>query len=126
MEVHIPSTLENLSVVRAMVRTYLKNHKIAEEDIVHLISVVDELATNAIEHAYQDCLGEVIINIYKEEGKIYLFVEDYGTGYDNTKESKEEGGLGLVLAQKMVDLFEIIKKERGTVFKIEKRVREAI
>lgn len=126
VEVHIPSSLENLSVVRAMIRTYLQNHHIAEGDVVQLLSVVDELATNAIEHAYQNQLGEVIINIEKEGSKIRLFVEDSGAGYDDKKVSKEEGGIGLILARKLVDIFEIIKKEQGTVFRIEKEVKEVI
>lgn len=126
MEVHIPSSLENLSVVRAMIRTYLKNHHIEEGDAVQLLSVVDELATNAIEHAYHNKQGEVIIHIEKIGTKVKIFVEDHGSGYDARKISKEEGGIGLVLARKLVDMLEIIKKEQGTVFKIEKEVREAI
>lgn len=126
MEVHIPSSLENLSFARSMVRTYLQNHRIEEGDTVQLLSVVDELATNAIEHAYQNQQGEVIINIQKEGNKIKIFVEDHGVGYDDRKGSKEEGGIGLILARKLVDMFEIVRKEQGTVFKIEKEVREAI
>ena len=109
-----------------MIRTYLQNHHIAEGDVVQLLSVVDELATNAIEHAYQNKLGEVIINIEKDGSKVRLFVEDSGSGYDDKKVSKEEGGIGLILARKLVDIFEIIKKEQGTVFRIEKEVREAM
>ena len=126
VEVHIPSSLENLSVVRAMIRTYLQNHHIAEGDVVQLLSVVDELATNAIEHAYQNKLGEVIINIEKDGSKVRLFVEDSGSGYDDKKVSKEEGGIGLILARKLVDILKNKKKEQGTVFRIEKEVREAI
>ncbi len=126
VEVHIPSSLENLSVVRAMIRVYLQNHHIVEGDIVQLLSVVDELATNAIEHAYQNQLGEVIINIEKEGSKIRLFVEDNGLGYNDKKASKEEGGMGLILARKLVDILEIVRKEQGTVFRIEKEVREVI
>lgn len=35
-----------------MIRIYLKAHKVDETDEVQLLSIVDELATNAIEHGY--------------------------------------------------------------------------
>lgn len=56
-----------------MIRAYLQNHHCRGRCSAAL-SVVDELVTDAIEHAYQNQLGEVVINIEKEGSKdpIYL------------------------------------------------------
>ena len=123
IKIFIPSFLGSLSTVRAMVRVYLREHNISELDEVQILSVVDELTTNAIEHAYSYSEGEieVVLNIYKET--VFLTVEDFGKGYDEGLDSKEDGGFGLSIARKLVDDFKIEKKEKGTIFRVEKKIR---
>lgn len=122
----VPSCLSSLSTIRAMIRTYLREHKISKTEEVQLVSVADELATNAIEHAYKTEKGEIkiILNFYK--GTFFLAVEDYGSGFLEDAAIKEDGGMGLLIAKKLVDVFEIKKKSKGTIFKIKKRIREAV
>ena len=123
IKIFIPSFLGSLSTVRAMVRVYLREHNISELDEVQILSVVDELTTNAIEHAYSYSEGEieVVLNIYKET--VFLTVEDFGKGYNEGLDSKEDGGFGLSIARKLVDDFKIEKKEKGTIFRVEKKIR---
>ena len=123
IKIFIPSFLRSLSTVRAMVRVYLREHNISELDEVQILSVVDELTTNAIEHAYSYSEGEieVVLNIYKET--VFLTVEDFGKGYNEGLDSKEDGGFGLSIARKLVDDFKIEKKEKGTIFRVEKKIR---
>ena len=123
IKIFIPSFLGSLSTVRAMVRVYLREHNISELDEVQILSVVDELTTNAIEHAYSYSEGEieVVLNIYKET--VFLTVEDFGKGYNEGLDSKEDGGFGLSIARKLVDDFRIEKKEKGTIFRVEKKIR---
>ena len=123
IKIFIPSFLGSLSTVRAMVRVYLREHNISELDEVQILSIVDELTTNAIEHAYSYSEGEieVVLNIYKET--VFLTVEDFGKGYDEGLDSKEDGGFGLSIARKLVDDFKIEKKEKGTIFRVEKKIR---
>ena len=126
IKIFIPSFLGSLSTVRAMVRVYLREHNISELDEVQILSVVDELTTNAIEHAYSYSEGEieVVLNIYKET--VFLTVEDFGKGYDESLDSKEDGGFGLSIARKLVDVFKIEKKSKGTIIKVEKKIKEAV
>ena len=115
VKMFIPSFLSSLSTVRAMVRVYLRE-----------LSVVDELTTNAVEHAYSNDKGEIeiVLNFYKKT--IFLTVEDFGKGYDENLDSKEDGGFGLSIARKLVDVFEIEKKSKGTIIKVEKKIKEAV
>ena len=126
IKIFIPSFLEGLSTVRAMIRVYLREHKISELDEIQLLSVVDELTTNAVEHAYSYDKGEIeiVLNFYKKT--IFLTVEDYGKGYDESLDSKEDGGFGLSIARKLVDVFKIEKKSKGTIIKVEKKIKEAV
>lgn len=122
----IPSSLENLSLIRALVKTYLEVQHINEKDIFQLLSVVDELSTNVVEHGYKYKPGDIILEIQKSNDIIQLIVEDNGIGFDEEKLSKEEGGTGLYIARAIADNFKIEKKLNGTLFKIEKRIKEAV
>ncbi|MCF2671987.1 ATP-binding protein [Fusobacterium varium] len=122
----IPSSLENLSLIRALVKTYLEVQHINEKDIFQLLSVVDELSTNVVEHGYKYKSGDIILEIQKSNDIIQLIVEDNGIGFDEEKLSKEEGGMGLYIARAIADNFKIEKKLNGTLFKIEKRIKEAV
>lgn len=122
----IPSSLENLSLIRALIKTYLEVQHINEKDIFQLLSVVDELSTNVVEHGYKYKPGDIILEIQKSNDIIQLIVEDNGIGFDEEKLSKEEGGMGLYIARAIADNFKIEKKLNGTLFKIEKRIKEAV
>lgn len=120
----VSSALENLSVIRSLIKTYLNLHNIEERNIMEILTIVDELATNVVEHGYQYQPGELIITVEKDNNIIRLVVEDNGIGFDDEKLSKEEGGMGLKIAKKMSDNFKIEKKLNGTKFKVEKKIKE--
>lgn len=124
IKILLSSALENLSVIRTLIRTYLKLHKVEERNIMEILTITDELATNVVEHGYQYQPGDLIISMEKEGNLIRLVVEDNGVGFDDSKMSKEEGGMGLRIARKMADSFKIEKKVNGTKFKVEKKIKE--
>ena len=126
IKIFIPSFLEGLSTVRAMIRVYLREHNISKLDEIQLLSVVDELTTNAVEHAYSDSQGEIEVVLNYYNNTIFLTVEDFGRGFDESLDSKEDGGFGLSIARKLVDVFEIEKKRKGTIIKVEKKIKEAV
>lgn len=121
VKITVPSSLENLSLIRALVKSYLEFHKVETKDIFQLLTVVDELATNVVEHGYQYNPGDIIIEVEKLNDLIVLIVEDNGIGFDDSKVSKEEGGMGLFLARSIADNFKIEKKINGTIFRVEKK-----
>ena len=69
--------------------------------------------------------GDIILEIQKSNDIIRLVVEDNGVGFDEEKLSKEEGGMGLFIARTIADDFKIEKKLNGTLFRVEKKVKEA-
>lgn len=88
--------------------------------------MVDELIINVVEYVYSYDKGEIeiVLNFYKKI--IFLIVEDFGKGYDESLDSKEDGGFGLLIVRKLVDVFKIEKKIKGIVFKVEKRIKEVV
>ncbi|MBC2856460.1 MAG: ATP-binding protein [Cetobacterium sp.] len=124
IRLYVPSSLKNLSLIRALARTYLELQKLDQKDIMQILSIIDELSTNVVEHGYQYQPGDIIIELQKQGDTIYLIVEDNGVGFDEEKKSKEEGGMGLFIAKAIADDFRIEKKLNGTKFKVEKKIRE--
>ncbi|MGL5052030.1 MAG: ATP-binding protein [Cetobacterium sp.] len=126
IKLYVPSSLKNLSIIRAMTKTYLEHQKVDQKDIMKILSIVDELATNVIEHGYEYKTGDIIIELQKNNDVIHLVVEDNGIGFDESKISKDEGGMGLFLAKAMADNFKVERKINGTKIKVEKKVKEEV
>ena len=109
VKITVPSSLENLSLIRAMVKTYLELHQVSQRDVFQLLSVVDELSTNVVEHGYEYKPGDIILEIQKSNDIIRLVVEDNGVGFDvkelekkEQKADKKHTHIGLVNTQQML------------------------
>lgn len=122
----VPSSLKNLSLIRAMVKAYFEHEKICENDTFQLLTVIDELSTNVVEHGYKYNSGNINIKLERKNSFVSIVVEDDGVGFDDNKLSKEEGGLGLQIARKVADSFKIEKKINGTLFRLEKKIKEVV
>jgi len=122
----VPSSLKNLSLIRAMVKAYFEHEKICESDTFQLLTVIDELSTNVVEHGYKYNSGNINIKLERKNSFVSIVVEDDGVGFDDNKLSKEEGGLGLQIARKVADSFKIEKKINGTLFRLEKKIKEVV
>ena len=122
----VPSSLKNLSLIRTMVKAYFEHEKICESDAFLLMAVIDELSTNVVEHGYKYNSGNINIKLKKRDSFICIVVEDDGVGFDDNKLSKDEGGLGLQIARKVADSFKIEKKINGTLFRLEKKIKEVV
>lgn len=125
----VPSSLELLSLIRSTVKNYLEISDVEQKFIYQLLSVVDELATNAIEHGYNYSAEKnlfVTVRLDVQGDEVVIEVEDFGEGFKGEGHSKEEGGMGLNIVRGMVDRFEMIEKEKGLTIKVYKRIEEGI
>lgn len=79
-----------------------------QRDVFQLLSVVDELSTNVVEHGYEYKPGDIILEIQKSNDIIRLVVEDNGVGICEEKLSKEEVN-GSFIARAIAGDFKIEK-----------------
>ena len=85
----VPASLRLMSLVRSTIKNYLEIEKVSNSEISKLLSVVDELATNAVEHGYDyDEKDMLVIRVIKETTKIVIEVEA-GRGYRNNQFLKD-------------------------------------
>jgi serine/threonine-protein kinase RsbW len=125
MNLKVSSSYQVLGVVRNAVRNYLEAEKVETKDIYKILSIVDELSTNVVEHAYEPEATEktLDVSLEKSDDVVFVSVEDYGYGFKGEGQSKAEGGMGLNIVRGLVDHFEIVKKDSGTKVKISKKIQ---
>ena len=134
---HVPSSTENLALIREFVATVGAQAGMTEADVAKLELAVDEACANVIEHAYgHDASKEVIISANYDGEYIWFKIVDTGKGFDPTKITQEaleklvlqrkSGGLGMRLIKTLMDevQYEIVpglKNELRMMKRIKKR-----
>ena len=110
----VPSSTENLSLIRDFVTTIGQQARMDEQEISNLELAVDEACANVIEHAYgHDISQEVIVRAVFDDDSVRISVIDTGKGFDPTKVTpasidslvteRKSGGLGIRLIKALMD-----------------------
>ena len=110
----VPSSTENLALIREFVTIIGRQATLNEEEINKLELAVDEACANVIEHAYgYDISKDVTVRAVYDEEELRVSVVDEGLGFDPTQVKQESlpelvherasGGLGLRLIKTLMD-----------------------
>jgi len=111
---HVPSSTENLSMIRDFVRRIGTQAGMDDMEVARLEMAVDEACSNVMEHAYQsDATKEVSIRAAVDENALRIVVIDTGKGFDPAAveqkklqdliSAKRTGGLGMRLIKSFMD-----------------------
>jgi serine/threonine-protein kinase RsbW len=133
---HVPSSTENLVLIREFVSTIGAQAGLEDSEIGKLELAVDEACANVIEHAYgHDITKEVIVRATFDDETLRIDVEDTGKGFDPQSVPSEElerlvqarksGGLGMRLMKSLMDEvhYEIAPGEKNELHMV-KRLRK--
>lgn len=133
---HVPSSTENLSLIRDFVKGIGIQAGMDEMDVAMLEMSVDEACSNVIEHAYNsDSTQEVAIRATVDDWSVQIEVVDTGKGFDpaeveqtkleNLISAKRSGGLGMRIMKTFMDevRYESIKGVKNELRMI-KRLRK--
>ncbi|SRR5579883_1193291 len=111
----IPGNLNSLTEIKEYVRTAAKKAKLNGKACYKLVLAVDEIATNAINYGYADCIGDLYLYVYINQKSLIIIMEDSGVRFDPFKldipdfnqplEERKIGGIGVYLAIHSVDKF---------------------
>lgn len=110
----VPSSTENLALIREFVGSAAMQAGLDEKEIAKLELAVDEACANVIEHAYgHDVSKEVIVRATVGDDQLSIDIEDTGHGFDPEAVNQEElekliskrrtGGLGMRLMKTLMD-----------------------
>lgn len=135
-KLQVPSSTENLALIREFVTTVGKQALMSDEDITKLELAVDEACANVIEHAYgHDITKEVDVRAVFDEDEVRISVIDSGRGFDPGKVDQEtveqlvaqrkSGGLGFRLIRSLMDdvSYEIVPGQKNELH-MTKKIRK--
>jgi len=132
----VPSSTENLALIREFVTTVGRQAQFEETEILNLELAVDEACANVIEHAYgHDITKEVVVRAKFDEATLQISVIDEGLGFDPDKtpqdsieqliHDRKSGGLGIRLIKKLMDevSYEIVPGQKNELH-MTKKIRK--
>lgn len=135
---HVPSSTENLALIREFVASVGIQAGFSEEEVASIELAVDEACANVIEHAYgHDSTKEVIVKASLDEDQLWIKVVDTGRGFDPHSVRQEDlqhliaqhksGGLGMRLMKTLMDEvhYEIIPGQKNELHMM-KRIRKSV
>jgi len=119
----IDSDPNNLITVEEFVNYFGRDLNLSEEKIAHLLLTVTEATTNAIIHGNKcDAKKLVVIDVWVENGSLYISVKDNGKGFDpsalpdptETDNLLKDSGRGVYLMKVYMDEIKFNVTEQGT------------
>jgi serine/threonine-protein kinase RsbW len=132
----VPSSTENLAMIREFVTAVGRQAHLEETDISNLELAVDEACANVIEHAYgHDITKEVVVRAKFDDESMRISVIDEGRGFDPDKtpqdsveqliHERKSGGLGIRLIKKLMDevSYEIVPGQKNELH-MTKKIRK--
>ena len=97
LELTVPSTAENIPLVRHAVAGFLDGHEMSDELASDVLLAVTEACTNVVQHAYRGSPpsgGEIEVSAEYVSSELTIAVRDRGLGFAPRVDSP---GLGLGL-----------------------------
>lgn len=135
---HVPSSTENLAMIRDFVSAVGQQAGLDQPDIYKLELAVDEACANVIEHAYgPDVTKDVSVKATFDDERIEIDVIDTGRGFDpNTIDQKgleqlvaerRSGGLGMRMMKALMDEvhYQIVPGEKNELRMVKLLKKEA-
>ncbi len=138
IEIIIDGKLENVSVVRVAIASFLSKQNITIDELSDIKTAVSEAVTNSIEHGYEKYSGDVdvVAKIASIDNMVFLVVEikDKGVGIEDvelattptytTKPELEHAGMGFTIMETFMDEV-VINSEvgKGTSITLTKRLK---
>jgi serine/threonine-protein kinase RsbW len=132
----VPSSTENLALIREFVTSVGRQARLDDSGIHNLELAVDEACANVIEHAYgHDISKEVIVRAVFDDEELRISVFDTGLGFDpgptepeslaELVRKRKSGGLGIRLIKSLMDevQYEIVPGQKNELH-MTKKIRK--
>lgn len=119
-EIRIPARLDQVSMVRRMVREVAHQVGVAPDQVSNLLLAVSEACNNAIQHGARHVPNaQITVRIVTEPEAIHVEVRDPGKGFDPgalwEPRSETPRGRGLLMMIQLTDKVEYWIDQHGTV-----------
>ena len=125
MKLAFESRSQNESFARVAVAAFIAQLDPTVEEISDIKTAVSEAVTNAIVHAYPDCIGRVLLRLrIMKGGRLEIVVKDWGRGIEDVQRAREplfttggaeRSGMGFTIMESFMDKLRVRSSPgRGT------------
>lgn len=121
-----PGTLDSLAPVRAYVAEAAQAAGLDSSKTYSLCLAVDEIATNIVQHGYEEVglKGDIVVEVLQQSGQLIIRLLDHGRTYEPDRVPQPDrenplqqrtGGWGIFLSKIAVDHFDYTSTDIGNV-----------
>lgn len=133
MSLEFDSISRNEGFARVTVAAFMTQLNPTLEEVADVKTAVSEAVTNAIIHAYENCVKKIRIYCSISGNELYVEISDKGKGIDDVKKSmeplfttkpkEERSGMGFAFMEAFMDELEVESVPmRGTTIKMKKYI----
>ena len=129
VEIRLPAKAQYIGIARLTISGLASRLGFTYDEIEDLKIATSEAVTNAVQYAYKDNVGEIVVGCALFKDKIEVMIADHGESFNYEETKKEigpyneleeveflrEGGLGLYLMETLMDEVKVHHEEGVTV-----------
>ncbi len=119
-DVHIPARADEFPNLRRRLQAWLDDRGLGDGEVAEIVLAVGEACNNAVEHAYAERPGDLLVKAVDDAGTLRVTVEDRGMWRPET--TSELRGRGIKIMQTLMDAVTIESTAHGTRVLLERRV----
>ncbi len=123
-DVHVPARADELPSLRRRLQAWLAGRGLADDEVAEIVLAVGEACNNAVEHAYAQRPGDLLVRAVEDAGTLRVTVEDRGRWRPETK--NELRGRGITIMQTLMHAVTIESTAHGTRVLLERRIGEPV
>lgn len=123
---------ENLNSVLGFIESELESHECNIKTQMMITVIVEEIFVNIASYAYEDKVGEAIINLEFENDDVIIEFKDSGIEFNPLEkkdpditlkaEDRDIGGLGIFMVKKTMDSVKYERKDGFNILTIRKGI----
>ena len=131
----VKSEWAEVEKIRSFLRKNLKELDISDSDYYQIELSLLEICINIIMYAYPEDKGDISLNTWQQEGKVFFEIVDWGIPFDPRTvrdpdiiediKKKRKGGLGIFLSRKFMDGFDYKRENNQNILTMYKKIKEA-
>jgi anti-sigma regulatory factor (Ser/Thr protein kinase) len=120
-ELRLQARPELVPILRARLRAWLEDVGARKSEVFEALLATTEAFTNAVEHTHEPTSHLVDVEGSLTGDCFTISIHDYGT-WQSEQARKEQGGLGLVLMEALMDTVQVNCDVDGTTVTMQRRL----
>lgn len=121
LEIRLPAQPDLMPVLRQRVRMWLEEAQASEREVFEVLLATTEAFANAVEHPHEPTSHLVDVEGSLIDGCVTISIRDYGTWQGEA--ARNEGGLGLVMIEALMDIVEVEPALDGTTVTMHRQLQ---